>query len=208
MTFGYDANIFTKASSQRTFVFAEDLVSSLNDERTGSAALLIAQARASLYHDLLTSVRHLMFFGTPHQGTDSGAGFLNDLGAALLRANDGSVLRELKLWSPSLMEVNTLFIDIAEGFTITTFFEKEKTRGVQIVNEGSARLNKSKEQVIGLDGNHLQICKFPDKDDPMYVKVLRRLRAEVSQVQDVEAEREHERRVQQLLESASRVTIE
>lgn len=34
MTFGYDANVFTKAASQRTFVFAEDLISSLNNERT------------------------------------------------------------------------------------------------------------------------------------------------------------------------------
>jgi len=37
MTFGYDVNIFTKASTQRSFVFAEDLLSSLNDERAGSA---------------------------------------------------------------------------------------------------------------------------------------------------------------------------
>lgn len=73
-----------------------------------------------------------MFFGTPHQGTNSLAGFLNNIGIALLRARDGSVLRELALWSPSLIETNTLFIDIAESFTITTFFEKDPTYGVQV----------------------------------------------------------------------------
>lgn len=50
----------------------------------------------------------------------------------MTRAKEGSVLRELKLWSPSLIEANALFVDIAEGFTITTFFEKEKTHGVQV----------------------------------------------------------------------------
>jgi hypothetical protein len=85
-----------------------------------------------LYKDLLSSVYHLVFFGTPHQGANSVAGFLNDLGAAVTSARDGSVLRELELWSPSLVEANAMFVDIAEGFTITTFFEKEKTHGIQV----------------------------------------------------------------------------
>jgi len=125
------------------------------------------------------------------------------------------------------MEANALFVDIAEGFTITTYFEKEKTRGVQVrpslpwnirmltrvcpiqvVNEGSARLNKTKEYVIGLDGNHQDMCKFPTTDDPMYRNILRRLKAEVSQIQLEEAEKEHEQRVQQILESVPPVVTE
>jgi len=79
---------------------------------------------------------------------------------------------------------------------------------LQVVNEGSARLNKTKEQVIGLDGDHLEICKFPTADNPMYKSVLRRLKAEVSQFQVTEAEKEHERRVQQMLESVPPVATE
>ena len=37
MTFGYDANVFTKAASRRSFTFAEDLLSQLKDSRGGEA---------------------------------------------------------------------------------------------------------------------------------------------------------------------------
>jgi hypothetical protein len=92
----------------------------------------MAQARPTLYGDILRSVVHLCFFGTPHQGADSVAGFLRGLGSVLTRAREGSVLKELQLWSPSVIETNSLFADIADGFTITTFFETETYRGVQV----------------------------------------------------------------------------
>lgn len=38
MTFGYDANVFTKARSARSLNFAENLLSALKDERRHSAA--------------------------------------------------------------------------------------------------------------------------------------------------------------------------
>jgi len=38
MTFGYDASVLTKASSQRSFTFAESLLSELKDRRHGQAA--------------------------------------------------------------------------------------------------------------------------------------------------------------------------
>jgi hypothetical protein len=37
MTFGYDASVLTKASSQRSFTFAENLLSELKDRRHGQA---------------------------------------------------------------------------------------------------------------------------------------------------------------------------
>jgi hypothetical protein len=37
MTFGYNASVLTKASSQRSFTFAEDLLSELKDRRHGPA---------------------------------------------------------------------------------------------------------------------------------------------------------------------------
>ena len=73
-----------------------------------------------------------MFFGTPHQGTSAGADHVRSTGATLTRASDGSVLRELKLWSPWTIETNTNFAGIAEGFTITTFWERENYRGVKV----------------------------------------------------------------------------
>jgi hypothetical protein len=84
-----------------------------------------------------------------------------------------------------------MFVDIAEGFTITTFFEAQKTRissiayrseahrivltcprGYYVIDEGSARLYKAKEHPIGLDAVHLEICKFKDTKHPNYIEVL------------------------------------
>lgn len=150
-------------------------------------ALAIDQARQTIHKDLLASVCHLVFFGTPHQGASSVAEFLNSLGAAVTRARHSSVLRELDLWPRSLIKANAMFVDIAESFTVTTFFEKEETYGIQeglpltfmpriltnlcpsqIMDEGSARLNKRQEQVVGLNGNHFEICKLRTTNDPMY----------------------------------------
>jgi alpha-beta hydrolase superfamily lysophospholipase len=44
MTFGYDVNVYSKAASQRSFTFAEDLLSALYDhrqERSGSRRPII-----------------------------------------------------------------------------------------------------------------------------------------------------------------------
>jgi len=73
-----------------------------------------------------------MFFGTPHQGTSSGANLVRSTGVVLTRASEGSVLRELELWSPWTLETNNAFAGIAEGFTITTFWEREPYHGVVV----------------------------------------------------------------------------
>jgi len=76
---------------------------------------------------------------------------------------------------------------------------------MQIVDEGSARLNKSKESVIGLDANHLTMCKFGSKNN-MYTKVLRRLDAEADAVGTEDGEAEHESRLEKLFESVPSVS--
>ena len=150
MAFGYDAGMITKARTERSFTFAEGLLVELRDVRSGKArlrplfflahslggivvkkALIIASGRRTRYGDIFESTRHLMFFGTPHQGTTSTAGFLRRLGAAL--SADASVLRELELWSPQVLETNSAFLtEIAPMFTITTYWEREKISGVQV----------------------------------------------------------------------------
>ena len=53
----------------------------------------------------------------------------------------------------------------------------------QVVDEGSARLNQTHEGVFGLDANHRSMCKFPDIYDNKFIKVSRRLRAEIGTLQ-------------------------
>ena len=53
----------------------------------------------------------------------------------------------------------------------------------KVVDEGSARLNQTHEDVIGLDANHRSMCKFHDKNDNKFIKVSRRLRSEIDTLQ-------------------------
>ena len=73
-----------------------------------------------------------------------------------------------------------------------------------MVNEGSARLNKTKEFVIGLDANHLSMCRFPVKNN-LYSKVLGRLSTEITAIGTQVVEDEHELRVRNLFESVSKM---
>lgn len=61
---------------------------------------------------------------------------------------------------------------------------------LQIVNEGSVRLNKVRETVLGLNADHLGICKFADRDDDKYDTVFNRLVAELFNLKDEEEETE------------------
>lgn len=129
------------------------------------------------------------------------------------------MLRELDLWSPSLVETNQLWVEIANGFSITTFFEREPYKGVmvsqsdhflpfttcqfvpQVVPEGSARLNRDNETVVPMDRNHINICKFSSAQDPMFLKVFGRLHAEIAAIGTSQQIGEQAQRIQRLLES-------
>ncbi|KAI1094613.1 hypothetical protein F5B19DRAFT_499161 [Rostrohypoxylon terebratum] len=216
MTFGYDASIFTSSRNTNAFTIARDLLDDLKNMRSGSAstrplilvghslggivikkALTLAQMRPALYRSLLHNVVHLCFFGTPHQGTDptSMAGLLRSLAQTLTRTNQGSIIRELQLWSPFVVQENTRFAEIAEAFTITTFFETKPLHGVLVVDEGSATLNKTREAVVGLDRNHSTMCKFTDTDDVAYRRVFSRRHAVISMIGSREQLEEKERRL-------------
>jgi hypothetical protein len=57
-----------------------------------------------------------------------------------------------------------------------------------VVDEGSATLYKPDEFVIGLDANHLTMCKFADRNN-LYSTVLRRLSAEIAAIAEHSAKR-------------------
>jgi hypothetical protein len=84
-----------------------------------------------LYSDLLRSVRHIVFFGTPHQGTDptSLAGVLNKIGKWVTNANDTSVLENLSLWSKPVLQTNQKFVHLAEALSFTTYVEEVTLHG-------------------------------------------------------------------------------
>ena len=149
-----------------------------------------------MYGDILRSTQSIVFFGTPHQGSDVAvwAGYLEAIGKPI-GARDTVVSKELQRWSKPLVEQTTLFSEIAPNFAITTFYESLPFYGVivriliilqsqwlffltwrQVVPEGSARMGQKNERIVELDANHHSICKFL-KSDPNYSRVLARFEA-------------------------------
>jgi hypothetical protein len=120
---------------------------------------MIAQSRPSQWGDILKSVIHLCFFGTPHQGTSSS---LLSLGSVLTKSKAGSVLEELELWSPSLIETNQLWVEIADAFTITSFYERNSYMGV-LVNETSPTATTMFQLLTEVAGCARRICAFEQK---------------------------------------------
>jgi hypothetical protein len=61
--------------------------------------------------------------------------------------------------------------------------------------------------VVGLDANHLTMCKFGGEQDALYEKVAGRLKAEVSAMGTVDGVADHEKRVRNLFESVPSVPM-
>ena len=96
-------------------------------------ALIFAQNRPEdKYKKLLSSVRHLMFFSTPHQGVSGVGNNLLHVSNKLGNAADAGMIAELELWSKPLNEENTYFVGLADTFTITSFYETEKTYNTKV----------------------------------------------------------------------------
>jgi hypothetical protein len=97
-------------------------------------ALITAKVRTESYSDILESTRHVMFFGTPHQGSlwAGGGTFLNNLTSILAPGNRSRAVEELKLWSSELLAATQDFASVRDRFSITTFWEKKTTNGIQV----------------------------------------------------------------------------
>jgi hypothetical protein len=87
-----------------------------------------------MYGDILDSVRSLVFFGTPHQGSDGAVWlkFIGGLSSGLHLWTTTKVVEELKTWSIPLVELTTNFSELAPNFAITTFYEEQDTYGVRV----------------------------------------------------------------------------
>lgn len=94
-------------------------------------ALRHAHERYSPYGSILDATRAVVFFGTPHQGSDAAtwAAFLGSIGK-VVRLRNTEVVDELKRWSNPLVELTTVFSELRDQFQITTFYEKQTTNGV------------------------------------------------------------------------------
>jgi hypothetical protein len=77
----------------------------------------------------------------------------------------------------------------------------------QIVDQGSARLDALKKEVISLEANHIGICKFSSRDSANYQSPMRILRYELSLIGDTTSEVAHTEALRQLEQLETPVTL-
>src|SRR5436305_4388400 len=90
--------------------------------------MINAHGRLSMFGDLLSSVRGVIFFGVPHRGADlaSSASFATNLINLLGINTNQSFVTALQRNSKTFMDISEQFIERAARLQIRTFYETEK----------------------------------------------------------------------------------
>ena len=93
----------------------------------------MAHLGSSNLADLLESVRHVIFFATPHHGIISVVELLGSLSPLALIATSGCSIKDLELWCGPSIEASVQFIgDVTHNFLWTTAVESEKRLGTRV----------------------------------------------------------------------------
>jgi len=131
---------------------------------------------------LQDATKSIIFLGTPHRGA-KGVDVAQFIGRIVtLDSKDGSsVLEELKHNAPTLERISEDFESVLAkfdeakkiNFTIFSFTEELPEPGIGfIVDKASAVLDKSCERRQTIPATHRNLCKFKDKDDAGYKRIL------------------------------------
>jgi hypothetical protein len=137
------------------------------------AMLRQATTFAEAYVSIARSTRGIVFFGTPHAGSDAAtfASYLNfflrtTVTTEELRAHD-SQLRELNQWYRSH--------STAMAITTRVFVETRRTSGLLVVDPTSADPGIAGVQPIPIDADHFSLCKPHSETDIVVLQVGRLL---------------------------------
>ncbi|KAL1836742.1 hypothetical protein VTJ49DRAFT_4717 [Mycothermus thermophilus] len=188
MTFGYNASVVGNTSVNGIRDNARSLLEALrllrdNDGSKGrpivflghslggiiiKQALCTANIEQRKFGDILTSTRGIVFFGTPHRGTD--AAVWGEMVARIKFAAFGK--RELNDWfrvlrpdQKDLVNVSEDFRPLATRFAISSFYEENAYPNLKkvIVEKKSAILEMTHEDYCAMPGHHSSIVKFSKK---------------------------------------------
>jgi AAA-like domain/TIR domain len=120
---------------------------------------------------ILARTQGVVFFATPNTGSDV-ATWMDKL-RSVLRPTAATL--DLQADSAYLRDLNYWYRDHAPKDDIATqvFVESEQTHGVAVVDMISGDPGIPGVRPIPIDANHVDICKFKSKDDPVYKSVLR-----------------------------------
>ncbi len=119
------------------------------------------------------AIRLFLFLATPHSGS-SVASILNFVLPRLASKYAGT----LQSGSAQLDELNASYKTAAQKRDIETvaYYETFKTKGIMVVAKESANPGVSGVNPIPIDADHVTICKPTNREAPVYISALRKLR--------------------------------
>ncbi|KAK0706163.1 hypothetical protein B0T26DRAFT_602542, partial [Lasiosphaeria miniovina] len=128
-------------------------------------------ANADEHHKLIASAtKTIIFFGTPHFGAEKKqwnhlAQRYSQLSGS--RGQASLLLAAMIRDSGDLAEISEDFTEVAPKYKIISFFEMVtwQNTGELIVDMTSARLDIHGERVVGVNADHLGICRFADENN-------------------------------------------
>ncbi|KAK5054527.1 hypothetical protein LTR84_001418 [Exophiala bonariae] len=197
-TFGYNSRVLGGGSFFRVRDFATQLLESLLSKRSQTDTkdvplffichslggvvfkkmLIVAHEREGLYNDIKISTKGVIFFGTPHCGSDiaNATRVTRDIfSLCTAKAFRSDLLKSLESNSADLIEIAAQFVERAVPLQILSAYEGRRfgsTIGMVIVDKSSAVLNLPNERLLPIDADHREICRFSDLKDPRFQPVL------------------------------------
>ncbi|KAI9889263.1 MAG: hypothetical protein M1814_005638 [Vezdaea aestivalis] len=199
MSFGYNADVAFCNTTADLLDHAKGLLSSLIDKREQSnekyrplifighslGGIVIKQA---LFHAVIDpryksiheSAAGIIFFGTPHQGSNMAnyGAVLDRVAHTMLRKPSSKLLDALRQNSDELYKLSSNFQYQLPRLEIVSFYKSKpmKIGSSLIVEKVSALLCVHNEEGIAVDADHSQMCKFKERDDDTYEKCFKQIR--------------------------------
>ena len=200
LTYGYDADVigglFEGASKNNITQHGRDLMLQLEREICGEPIIFLAHSLGGIlvkeglhwskshisprYQQLHRCTKHVVFLGVPHRGSRMAnmGEILTHLANAALRDTNKHIVSSLEVDGEILDRIHSEFMKMlhAEDFTVHSFQEGLGLSGLKgfsgkVVNDFSSKLDHPLEIVETINGNHMQMSRFNDAEDPGFRKV-------------------------------------
>jgi len=117
----------------------------------------------------------MIFLATPHKGSDL-ASTLNNILRVSVVHGARPYIANIERNSEALEVINDEFRHYAVHLKLCSLYETKKTKSpltgaAMVVEKDSAVLGYPGEQVVMVNANHRDICKFDDRSDPNFITV-------------------------------------
>ncbi|GAB1321005.1 DUF676 domain-containing protein [Madurella fahalii] len=176
MTFRYDATNVGNMSAHSVRENARKLIRLLRNKRADNALKLAKDDRR--LSDIYNSTKGIVFFGTPHRGTEETKWLylLSDIASTVRCQPPSEFVRVLEPNSLDLLKIFEDFVPLASKYAIVSCYEEHVDRVRRlIVQKMSAVMGLPNEDHAMIGGTHITMCKF-GRRDPRFDDVWRSIK--------------------------------